>query len=205
MKNFIINKCMDYINRNGSFSKDELEKIKYGLVSVYITLTKIIIILLISITFKIFKEVALFMLFFNILRTFAFGLHASKSWQCWISSIISFILIPYLCISVSINKQVILVICLINTLLIYKNAPADTAKRPIVNKKRRLIYKTLSTILSIIYSIVAAITSNNFICNCMIFALILENILISPFTYKILNMPYNNYINFLKKHPDFTI
>ena len=50
---------------------------------------------------------------------------------------------------------------------------------------------------------IALISKNNFISNCLIFALILENILISPITYKLFKLPYNNYITFLKEHPDF--
>ena len=86
----------------------------------------------------------------------------------------------------------------------YKNAPADTKKKPIINKKRRFILKLISTILAIIFSISAIIINNNFLSNCLIFALILENIMIAPTTYKIFKLPYNNYITFLKEHPDFS-
>ena len=85
-----------------------------------------------------------------------------------------------------------------------KNAPADTHKRPIISKKRRLIYKSLSTILSVIFSVIAIFINNNFISNSLIFSIILENILISPFVYKLFNLPYNNYLTYLKNHPELT-
>ena len=86
----------------------------------------------------------------------------------------------------------------------HKNAPADTKKNPIVNKKRRRNLKTISTISAIIFFIGAIIINNKFLSNCLIFALILESILIAPTTYKTFKLPYNNYITFLKEHPDFS-
>ena len=204
LKKCIINICMNSIKKNKNYSETKLKEIEYGLISIYLTFTKIIFILAVSTVLNIFKEVIIFMIFFNIIRTFAFGLHATKSWICWISSTIIFIIIPLLCINIIINKYIAIGLCLICTLLIFKNAPADTKKRPIVSKKRRYTFKYISTTLSIIYSILVVYISNNFVVNCMIFALILQNVLISPATYKLFKSPYNNYIDFLKKHPDFT-
>ena len=203
LKKIIINKCMNIIKKN-NYSEVKLKEIEYGLISIYLTITKIIFIILLSIILGIFKEVVIFMVFFNIVRTFAFGLHATKSWICWIFSTIAFIIIPYICTYIVINKYIVLIICLLNTLLIFKNAPADTKKRPIVSKKRRLVLKYISTLLAIIYSVLATYINNNFIINCLIFALILQNILISPLTYKLFKLPYNNYIDFLKEHPNFS-
>ena len=86
----------------------------------------------------------------------------------------------------------------------FKNAPADTKKRPIVNKKRRLIYKITSTILTISYGIMSFLIKNNYIVNCLILSMIMQNFMIAPTIYKIFKLPYNNYIQFLKDHPDFS-
>lgn len=204
MKKFAVNKIMNYIKKNTNYNDIKLKEIEYGIVSIYITISKIIVILILSLILGIFKETLTFMLFFNILRTTGFGLHATKSWMCWISSIIAFIGTPLICKCISLNTYVKIIICIIGIILMYKNAPADTKKKPIVNKKRRFILKLISTILAIIFSISAIIINNKFLSNCLIFALILENILISPITYKIFKLPYNNYISFLKEHPDFS-
>ena len=83
-------------------------------------------------------------------------------------------------------------------MLIYIYSPADTKKRPIVNPIRRKVYKYLSTLIAIIFVIISFFIKNYYIENSLIFALIIQNILISPLTYKIFNEPYNNYINYLK-------
>lgn len=202
MKKIIIKKCMNYIKKNTNYDDVKLKEIEYGIVSIYLTFSKIIVILLFSICLNIFKQTIIFMFLFNILRTTAFGLHATKSWMCWISSIIIFIIIPLLCSHLDLNIYFKIIICLLCIIFMFKNAPADTKKRPIVNKNRRRTYKVISTLLAIIFSISSIIIKNNFISNSLIFALILENCLISPTVYKIFKLPYNNYITFLKEHPD---
>lgn len=204
MKNFIIKKCINYIEKNTNYKKDKLKEIEYGLVSIYLTITKLIFISIVCLSIGIFKEMIIFTLFFNILRAPAFGLHATKSWICLIFSTLAFVGLPILAIICQFNLYTKICLCLINTILMFKNAPADTKKKPIVSKKRRLTYKLLSTTFVIIFSLIALTIKNNFISNCLILASILENCLISPLTYKLFKLPYNNYINFLKEHPEFS-
>lgn len=203
MKNFIIKTCMNYIKKNTNFNETKLKEIEYGIISIYLTLSKFIVISIICFLLGIFKEMLIFTVFFNIIRLTAFGLHATKSWMCWISSTIIFILIPLFCIYLRLNIYFKIIIGLFCIMLMLKNAPADTKKRPIINKKRRKIYKFISTLLAIIFTICSIIIKNHFISNSLIFALILENCLISPTIYKLFKLPYNNYLTFLKEHPDF--
>lgn len=204
MKNIIINKCMNYIKNNTKYDEIKLKEIKYGLESIYLAISKLIIISLIAIILDIFVEMIIYILIYNLLRLPSFGLHATKSWICLVSSTILFIGIPILCIYIYIPIYIKSSIGIIGICLMFKNAPADTKKRPIVNKKRREIYKFISTILSIIFSILSIFLTNNFISNCLIFSIILQNCMISPTIYKLFKLPYNNYITFLKQHPDFT-
>lgn len=204
MKKYIINKVMNYIKKYTNYSKQQIVEIEYGLVSIYLTFSKLIIISIIALILGMFKDMLIFMIFFNIIRLPAFGLHATKSWICLLSSTLIFISLPIICLNINISIYIKLIIGIFCIIFMYKNAPADTKKKPIVNKKRRFILKMVSTAFSIIFVILSIIIKNNYISNCMIFALILENCLISPLTYKIFRLPYNNYIDFLKSHPDFT-
>lgn len=203
MKNFIINNCMSYIRNNTGFNEIKFKEIEYGLVSIYLLISKIIVISFISIILGIFKEMIIFSLIYNIIRIPSFGIHANKSWVCWIVSTIIFIGIPLLCLYLRINMYIKVIICVLCIILMFKNAPADTKKRPIVSKKRRKIYKTISTLLSIIFSAGCVLINNQFISNCLISALMLQNILISPLTYKLFKLPYNNYITYLENHREF--
>ena len=203
MKKLIINKLMNYIKKNGNYSNKELMEIEYGLTGIYLTLSKIIIISIIAYFLGIFKEMFIFMIFFNIIRTTAYGLHATKSWICLLSSTLIFIGIPLVCKFIYLNIIIKLILGIISIIFIYKNAPADTKKRPIVNMNRRYILNTLSIAISMIYIIVSFIMQNSYISNCLIFSILLEDFLISPIIYKIFNLSYNNYIDFLESHPNF--
>ena len=121
----------------------------------------------------------------------------------FVFSVSFFIGIPLLCKYIYIDILIKLLIGGIGTILMFKYSPADTKKRPIVNKKRRLTLKIISTTFSLIFTLSAIFIKNNFLSNSLIFSIVLENTLIWPISYGIFKLPYNNYISFLKEHPDF--
>lgn len=198
MQQKVINKLMTIITNKNKITDIEHEQIVYGLTGIYMFITKFIIISLVALIFNIFDEMIIFLLIFNIIRIFAFGLHATKSYICLIVSSLTFLVVPYISNVITIPNEFKLFFGIILTLLIFKNSPADTYKRPIVSKKRRLFFKITSTMISLIYIILSLYTTS-FISNCLIFSLLIENILISPLTYKIFKLPYNNYKNYIRK------
>lgn len=203
MKNLIITKCMNSIEKSHKYNDIELSKIKYGLEGTYMTISKLIFISIIAALLGIFKEMIIFVFLYNLLRIPSFGLHATKSWICLLSTTILFIGVPILSLNIVIPTQIKIVIGIIGIILMFKNSPADTKKKPIINKKRREVYKFISTMETIIFCFIAVCIKNQFISNSLIFSIILQNCLISPTVYKIFKLPYNNYITFLKEHPDF--
>lgn len=200
MKEFVLNKCMNIIKKEKNYDKTKLAEIKYGLEGMYLMITKLIIISIIAIILGIFKELLLFLLIYTFMRAPSFGIHASKSWICLISSTIIFIGIPIIMKNININATLKLIIGILSTIHICIYSPADTHKKPIVNKTRRKIYKILSTIISSIYIILSIVIKNQYVANCFLFSTLLQNILISPITYKIFKLPYNNYKTYMLKH-----
>ena len=200
MKNIVIDNCMNIIKKNTSYDKTKLAEIKYGLETLYLTFSKLIVIGALAIILGIFKELIIFLMIYNIMRSPSFGIHASKSWICLLTSTIAFIGIPLLMKTTTLNFITKIIIGIISIIGITLFSPADTHKRPIVNKKRRKIYKTLSFIISTTYIILSIIIKDNYISNSFFYATILQNILISPITYKLFNMPYDNYKTYIKTH-----
>lgn len=198
MRRKVVNKLINYIKKNKEIDKVTEEKLIYGLEAIYILVTKLFIMSLIALIFNIIKEMYIFLGLFSIIRLFAFGLHATKSYICLIISSIVFLIIPYLSHILILKNIIKLTIGIICTLLIFKNSPADTYKRPIISKSRRLKLKVLSTIISITY-VILSMYVNTFISNCLLFSLLLEVIFISPLTYKIFKLPYNNYLKYLER------
>lgn len=194
MKKLIINKCMELVTTyNKDLSQKDIDKIKYGLEGLYLTITKLIFIIILSIILGIWKETLLLILIFNGIRLTAFGVHAKRSIDCLISSTLFFILFPILCIKLTIPLIVKEIIFIPLVILIGILAPADTEKRPLINKKKRKIYKILSIIISIIYMTITIVIKDNTLSNCFIFAVVIQIIIMLPITYKIFGVSYNNY------------
>lgn len=197
MKKVIINYCMRLIkNNNPELNQEKLDEIEYGLVSIYILITKLIVIFALAAIIGIFKEVLIFSIIYNIIRTPSFGIHASKSWICLLVSSVLFLGIPYVCLTTNMSLLTKLLLGVIGSIFIFKNSPADTHKRPIVNPIRRKVYKCISTLIAIAFTIISITINNDFISNCLILSLLTQCVVISPLTYKLFKMPYNNYKNY---------
>lgn len=193
---FLDNSLNLIISKYPDISEEKLEEFRYGLEGFYLTISKMLIIIPAAILLNVFKEFIIILFFYNILRETAFGLHASKSWICLISSLLIFVGVPLLAkyIVISINLKCILLAIAI--ILIYIYAPADTIKAPIIKQKKRDRFKIISTISCIILSIVCLLSTST-ISTLILFSIYIEIILILPITYKIFNLPYNNYKNYV--------
>ena len=177
------------------YDEVKLAELKYGLEGIYLSITKFIVITSLSIILGIFFEMIIMLIVFNILRATGFGVHAKKSIDCWISSTIIFLLFPWISkfITIPIWLHIIISIILISLISIY--APADTKKRPLINKKKRLTFKFITIINTLILIIISFLTEP-LITNLILFGILTETIMINPIIYKMWGLPYRNYKNY---------
>lgn len=176
----------------------KMDEMRYGLEGFYLTITKAIIIFAIAIFLNIFWEMILMLIFFNILRKTGFGLHASKSWICLTSSTAVFILLPVLAKYIVIPIYIKLILGIIAVALIYRYAPADTVKHPLIHADRRKKYKYITTINCIILVSILLGVKDEILSNLILFGIYNEIVLILPITYKIFHLSYDNYKDYLK-------
>lgn len=196
MKEKFLNSSMNLICENKKYSKDEIAMIKYGLEAIYLTVTKMIIIFALAYILGIIKETLLLLILFNIIRSQSFGLHASKSIYCLISSIVFIIGGAFLCKYLIIPKWIIIILALLCNISLFLYAPADTHKRPLINKKKRKRFKIISTLLGIVYTILIIIFIDYPISNYLLIGMMEAVLIIIPISYKIFKLPYNNYKNY---------
>ena len=132
MKELFVNKSISLIKKNYSYNDIMYERIRYGLEIIYLSVTKIFVILLVSYLLGMLKETIILMIFSTPLRNYSYGIHAKKSWHCYVSSIFCFVLLPKLIINfnLSIILRITISIYALTSMIIY--APADTHKRPII-------------------------------------------------------------------------
>lgn len=180
-------------NKYPNYDDDKMEVIEYGLEALYVLISKTIVIFLLAFLFGIFYDVLLIFVFYGIIRTTAFGMHAEKSSHCYILSITLFIGGALLCKYIDINYYVKLILAGISFIILIKYAPADTCKRPLVNLKKRRMYKIITIINSCIYILLIIIFKNNFISNYLVVGILEASLMIHPLTYWVFQLPYNNY------------
>ncbi len=194
VKDLIITGSLNLIRSNKpEYNEEKIEQIEYGLAGLYLAISKTIVIFIIAALLGILKELIIFTLIYNIIRMPSFGMHASNSTWCLIASTTMFISFSYLSTLINIPINIKLILGIIGIIIVFKNSPADTEKRPIINPKRRLIYKLISSLISVTFVILSLVVQNNFWSNCFILSLLLQSIMIMPTTYKIFNQPYDNY------------
>ena len=196
MKERFLDSSTCFIQNYITYSKEDLEKLRYGLEGLYLTISKTIIVIIISLILGTYKETLFSIFLFSIVRFFSFGFHAEKSYQCLIISIIEFNLFPLLITNLTINKNLLFIICIISIINFLLFAPADTVKRPLPNKKKRKIRKLCSVILGIIYSLFAFVFINTWFGTSFLVTLIMGMISVNPLIYILFKQPFNNYKNY---------
>ena len=181
MKEKVVNNVMVRINNNYDFDDIKLEEIKYGLLGLYSLITKTTAIIVLSLLLGFFKKFVIFLIFYSILRSVSFGCHAKTNFQCWIFSTLLLLGTPYLFSILKINiltKNILCIILFINFLIF---SPADTEKRPMINKTRKMKFKFTSLIICTIYLFI--INKLPSISNLIVASMFLEGLLINPLGY----------------------
>ena len=200
MKNKIVDKLTNFITNNKKCSQTDIKIYRYGLEALYNLATKTIVVLILTTILGCVKECLLFILFYTFLRLFAYGLHASNSILCWLTTIPVYIggslIIKYLIIP----KYLIALIWLIYTIFVLLWAPADTKKRPLIRVARRRKLKIESLIVCGIYYLLILFINNKSILNAITISMFLEAICICPLTYYVTHNRFNNYIYYKQEH-----
>lgn len=199
MREIIINKSLTLLNDNYNYDSDTFDRVKYGLELLYISTTKMVVIFFLSILFGLLKETILTILLFNGLRTFGFGLHAKKSWHCYVSSSLIFILLPFIFVNIKFSYVQKILISIFSLISFYLYAPADTYKRPLINKEHRKSLKIKTILVCLLYILIMFISKNTLLNNLIILSMVIESFIINPWIYKICDLPYNNYKTYQTK------
>lgn len=186
MKRYFIN----LILRNEKIrDKAKLEMIEYGLEVIYINISKLFFILIVSILLKNLKETTLLIFLLSILKLFAYGIQMDKSYKCYIFSTCIYCVFPFILNFISLKKYIFYItVFSLCSFILY--SPSDTKNRPILDK--RLIKKILSIVVLIIYIALAFLIKSK-IADYFLLVIVIESFIIMPFIYKIFGLPYNNY------------
>ena len=198
MKKKFIESSLDLIKSKKEVDNLEEKRLRYGLEGFYNTYTKFMVMLILSLILGIWREYLLLILVYSSLRLYGFGIHMETTFQCWVTTIPLYIggclIIKYFNFPLQISP--LLWLCGFISFLIF--APADTPKRPLIYKEKRVRAKVLSLIILLTYFLIFNVVKSQMIKEVILLGVILESISINPLLYKLFNMQYNNYKYFMK-------
>ena len=198
MKNVFVNHSLNYLIKNNACDDKQINIFRYTLESLYSLITKTSVVLLLSIFFKTFSITFITIVLYSILRGFAFGIHATKNVYCWMITLTVYIVGPLLIKYYILPMSIVYICFAIGFVALLFWAPADTPSRPLLDKKKRNANKIISLSLISIYILSTFYFNISNYYEIICFLLIIETICICPLTYKLFNIPYNNYKNYKK-------
>lgn len=190
----IIIKLNSKLNKEGL----ALTKMKFGMEVLLINLSKALVLFLVGAQLNLLKETIFMTLIFGSVRKSAFGLHAKSSIVCTIVTLLMFVGGSYIGHYLNLNNYEIALIFTLFNILLYKYAPADTEKHPLISEKlrKKLRKETVST--GILLMIITVIIPSQLIKSLIVLSVGFEVINILPITYKIFNRRYRNYEQYEK-------
>lgn len=125
-------------------------KIKLGLEVFFNNLFKTIVVYGLALLFHVFLYTLTVHLSYFIIRHYAHGAHAKSKLACYIESIILFVILPWILVSVDIPPIFMTVMGAFAFVLICIYAPAATLKQPIpdhMKKKKKIMAISITVIL----------------------------------------------------------
>lgn len=182
-------------------SLEELEflKIKLGLEVILINLTKGFVVYGLAIILNVFFLTLLLHVSYLLIRSKSFGLHAQSSMMCTFISVFIFILIPWMTKDMILGPLIIFIVFLISLICLFRYAPADTEKQPLIGSKNRERLRRQAISRCSGLAVIALLFAKNFVGTMITFGVGIQIIFILPITYKLLKRSYQNYEKYEKE------
>lgn len=192
MRDLFVNSSLEFLTKYIYYTDNDKEKVIYGLHGLFSFITKLVMLISINLLTGCLIEFSLLMIFYFIIRRYGFGLHAKSNGECWIWTLLMFSFVPLILRHYELNRICSLLLMGIGDVGLIVYAPADTSKRPLLNKKKRLIAKLKVIFISLLYSIYI-IFNNDLIAKCLLWSIIFEATMVNPITYFLDRQKFNNY------------
>lgn len=189
----LTNKIADSWNKRLQLSELDFIKMKFGLEVILINVTKLIIIISLGFIVGTGVETILICILSAMLRINTFGEHAKSSIVCTLISCVTHVGIPCLTMNFALNHIVYLALAFIMICFIYRYAPADTEKHPLIGAEKRKKLKHHAVITAVIIVLAALVIPYNRMAMLVLLSLSYIVIAILPITYKLLRRKQNNY------------
>ena len=197
IKKFTINNIATSIaNRLNSYAgKDDadLQKMILGMEILLHNIPKLILTLAVAYLLDILPQAIAVWLPFVCIRIYAGGLHAKSGISCAGVTLLLFVVAPYVLKGAVASVELLILIFIATGFLLYKYAPADTANRPILGKKKRVRLKKGSVAVNFILMITTILFIDKTLYLLVALGVSFAVTSTLPLMYKLLGRSTNNY------------
>ena len=160
------------------------EECKYGLLAIYMNTWKTIVLIILTLIFGIWRQVALFAVAYIGLRLVSHGLHLKSAIACTLLGLTYYMGISSLAMIITIPVHLQAGLWIACFILFALYAPAATKKRPIFPREKR-VKKIASFIVLAVLAAVSYILTGD-VANIFLAAVLCQTVNVLPISYKIL-------------------
>lgn len=191
-------KLADKLISKERFQNDEETylKVKYGVEVILINVFKIAFVYILALLVGVFWETLVVHLTFVVLRRYSFGLHAIKSLNCTITSLLMFVLGPFIFQAVPSSNLFVIIVFAFVLFNMFRYAPSDTESLPLIGLKERKALKRKALVCTVILFLVTLLVPFAEMKTLIMLGSVYQVISIHPLMYKLLNRRYKNYENY---------
>lgn len=186
-------RCAMWLSAQNNGDRIAYLKMKLGIEMLLINITKTSIIYGVSLVCHLFLQTLILHGAYFAVRRYSFGLHANTSLSCTLISILMFVGTPLLSPYINLSSFAVIGLGLLFTALLYRYAPADTDKFPLIGADRRRKLRRSSAATCLIVTFIAIITPSSTVTTLLMLGVGLQIIMILPITYKLLKRSVRNY------------
>jgi accessory gene regulator B len=183
----------DVLNRYEPKEGLAYKKVVLGAEIVLMNVSKMAIVLLLSVLMGVVPQTLLTLIGFNVLRRSAFGIHALTSIGCTLASLVMFVGIPFFLREVRVTSLTVAIVFVFIFAAMYLYAPADTKARPILGEKTRIRLKKRSITSCAVLGGVLVLIPSGEIKFMVTLGALYSALFVLPATYRILKREVNNY------------
>lgn len=166
-------------------------KCKYALEFLVLNISKIFLVYLFAYFLGITLEVFVFHLSFMSIRMYAFGAHAYSNFYCTVVTVVLFIGIPLIISHIFIVPKLVLsILFLLNFIIIFKYAPADTVGNQIDDRNERRLLRNRALLINLSLAIISLLLPSLYFGNAIGTGAFLGSLMLLPLTNNLLNKKF---------------
>lgn len=137
---------------------------------------------------------------YMVLRKYARGWHSRSSLRCSLIGIVIFVGVPYIFqrLEIMIPMYCLYTSFLPMLVLVYRYAPADTEKNPLVKSAERRVMRKRAFLRLLILILFILFFQKTQLANWIFLGISVEILFITPLFYKLTKRSYRNYENYIE-------